>query len=94
MIRWLLKYLMPLAWELYVNKKKVDMLQDPSAYLLQRNKASLWKRVGRWVLCALLFPWWVPKRPLCKCVLWAFVGPKWRYATAPWATTPKVRPFP
>jgi hypothetical protein len=27
--------------ELYINKKKVDMLQDPSAYLLQRNKALL-----------------------------------------------------
>jgi len=30
-----------LGAELYVNKKKVDMLQDPSAYLLQRNKALL-----------------------------------------------------
>jgi hypothetical protein len=30
-----------LGTELYVNKKKVDMLQDPSAYLLQRNKALL-----------------------------------------------------
>jgi len=27
--------------ELYINKKKVDMLQNPSAYLLQRNKALL-----------------------------------------------------
>jgi len=27
--------------ELYINKKKVDMLQDLSAYLLQRNKALL-----------------------------------------------------
>jgi len=30
-----------LGAELYVNKKKIDMLQDPSAYLLQRNKALL-----------------------------------------------------
>jgi len=30
-----------LGAELYVNKKKVEMLQDPSAYLLQRNKALL-----------------------------------------------------
>jgi len=27
--------------ELYINKKKVDMLQDPSAYLDQRNQALL-----------------------------------------------------
>jgi len=30
-----------LGAELYVNKKKVEMLQDPSAYLNQRNKALL-----------------------------------------------------
>jgi len=30
-----------LGAELYINKKKVDMLQDPSAYLNQRNKALL-----------------------------------------------------
>jgi len=30
-----------LGMELYINKKKVDMLQNPSAYLLQRNKALL-----------------------------------------------------
>jgi len=28
-----------LGMELYVNRKKVDMLQNPSAYLEQRNKA-------------------------------------------------------
>jgi len=32
--------------ELYVNKKKVEMLQDPSAYLLQRNKALLKSATG------------------------------------------------
>jgi len=30
-----------LGAELYFNKKKVDMLQDPSAYLVERNKALL-----------------------------------------------------
>jgi len=30
-----------LGAELYINMKKVDMLQDPSAYLEQRNKALL-----------------------------------------------------
>jgi len=34
-----------LGMELYINKKKVDMLQDPSAYLLQRNEALLDARV-------------------------------------------------
>jgi len=28
-----------LGMELYINKKKVDILQNPSAYLEQRNKA-------------------------------------------------------
>jgi len=27
-----------LGIKLYINRKKVDMFQDPSAYLLQRNK--------------------------------------------------------
>jgi len=35
-----------LGEELYVNKKKVDMLQDPSAYLLQRNKVLLKSATG------------------------------------------------
>jgi len=30
-----------LGGELYINMKKVDMLQNPSAYLEQRNKALL-----------------------------------------------------
>jgi len=30
-----------LGAELYINKKKVEMLQDPSAYLLERNKVLL-----------------------------------------------------
>jgi len=30
-----------LGSELYINKEKVDMLQNPSAYLLERNKALL-----------------------------------------------------
>jgi len=30
-----------LGMELYVNRKKVDMLQDPPAYLVERNKALL-----------------------------------------------------
>jgi len=32
--------------ELYINKKKVEMLQDPSAYLLERNKAMLKSAAG------------------------------------------------
>jgi len=47
MIKQLLKYQTPLAWaELHVNKKKLDMLQDPSVCLLQRNKALLKSATG------------------------------------------------
>jgi len=30
-----------LGMELYVNKRKITMLEDPSAYLMQRNKALM-----------------------------------------------------
>jgi len=37
--------------ELYVNRRKVDMLQDPLAYLLERNKALLDTASGTATAC-------------------------------------------
>jgi len=40
-----------LGMELYVNRRKVDMLQDPSTYLLQRNKELLKAASGTSNIC-------------------------------------------